>query len=99
MDFNQKLLASGITSTTDMSVNPEPVGDFSEYALVKNLEDKGLLNVRLNLYPSLGLQPDTSTAEALRRKYHSDRLRIAGLKQFIDGVSSAYSACRNTFGP
>lgn len=91
-DFNKKLLASGITTTTDMSVNPEPVGDFSEYALAKSMEDSGTLKVRLNLYPSLGIVPDTSVAEGLRDKYHSDKLRVAGLKQFIDGVSSTYSA-------
>lgn len=92
LDFNKKLLASGITATTDMSVNPEPVGDFSEYALAKKLEDRGELNVRLNLYPSMGLVPETAKAERLRTEYCTDKLRVAGLKQFIDGVSSSYSA-------
>lgn len=92
MEFNEKLAACGITSTTDMSVNPEPVGDFAEYAMAKKLEDQGKLKIRLNLYPSLGLKPDTSIAKALRSQYHSDRLRVAGLKQFIDGVSSNFSA-------
>lgn len=92
MDFNNMLLAKGVTSTTDMSVNPEPVGDFAEYALARQLEEAGEMKIRLNLYPSLGLHPDTSIAEQLRKEYCSERLRIAGLKQFIDGVSSTYSA-------
>ncbi|MCB6993627.1 amidohydrolase family protein [bacterium 210820-DFI.6.37] len=92
LDFNNKLLAKGITATTDMSVNPEPVGDFSEYALAKKMEERGELDVRLNLYPSMGLIPDTNKVEKLREEYDTDKLRVAGLKQFIDGVSSAYSA-------
>jgi predicted amidohydrolase YtcJ len=91
-DFNQKLLACGITSTTDMSVNPEPVGEFSEYAWARDMEANGDLKIRLNLYPSLGIKPDTSTANRLRTEYNSDRLRVAGLKQFVDGVTSTHSA-------
>ena len=91
-EFNNKLLSKGITATTDMSVNPEPIGGFEEYALARRMEEKGDLKVRLNLYPSLGIRPDTSIVEELRKKYCSERLRIAGLKQFIDGVSSTYSA-------
>lgn len=91
-NFNRELLQYGITSVTDMSVNPEPVGDFSEYKAAANLEAGNQLKVRLNLYPSLGITPDTATAERLRSLYHSDKLRVAGLKQFIDGVSSTYSA-------
>lgn len=91
-EFNDDLLSYGITTTTDMSVNPEPVGDFADYAKAKKLEDQGKLKIRINLYPSLGLKPDTSIVEDLRNQYKSEKLRVAGLKQFVDGVSSTYTA-------
>jgi len=92
MAFNKKLSECGITSTTDVSNCPEPVGDFSEYESLHQLELDHRLTVRLNLYPSLGLMPDTGLADRLRDKYHSEKLRVAGLKQFIDGVTSSNSA-------
>lgn len=92
LEFNKKLSECGITSTTDVSVCPEPVGDFSEYAAAHQLEAEQRLSVRINLYPSLGLAPDTTLASELRNKYHSEKLRIAGLKQFVDGVTSSNSA-------
>ncbi len=90
--FNKQLSQCGITSTTDVSTCPEPVGDFSQYELLHQLETEKKLSVRIHLYPSLGLVADTTLASQLRDKYHSEKLRIAGLKQFVDGVTSSNSA-------
>ena len=91
-EFCRQLSSCGITSVTDMSVLPEPLGEPDEYRWAYDLEQEGRLNVRINLYPSLGTHPDTSIADQLREKYHSPKLRIAGLKNFVDGVTSSYSS-------
>lgn len=82
----------GITSIADVSANPildeEPV----EYEPLLSLEKEQKLPVRLHLYPSLGDDGEFSLAEQLAEKYCYDDLQVSGLKQFVDGTTSAYSA-------
>ncbi|MDR2132578.1 MAG: amidohydrolase [Clostridiales Family XIII bacterium] len=92
LEFNDKLSAAGITSTTDMAVGVTSDGDTLGYQILKELEDEKKLVVRLNLYPGLGTEPDTAPADGLREKYNSDKVRIAGLKQFVDGVTYTFTA-------
>ncbi|MBN2051657.1 MAG: amidohydrolase [Spirochaetales bacterium] len=91
-DFVRRLTMAGITSTTNMSASPVVEQDFREYEIARELEEAGELTVRLHLYPSLGLSTDLSVAKELREKYRSGMLRVSGLKHFIDGVTSTYSA-------
>ncbi|MDR2295748.1 MAG: amidohydrolase family protein, partial [Clostridiales Family XIII bacterium] len=92
VDFNRSLSAAGITSVTDMAVGVTSNGDLPGYRVLKELEDEGKLAVRLHLYPGLGTEKDTTHADGLREKYNSDKLRIAGLKQFVDGVTYTFTA-------
>jgi predicted amidohydrolase YtcJ len=92
LDFNRGLSAVGITSVTDMAVCVTSNGDTLGYQILKELENENRLAVRLHLYPGLGTEPDTTLADGLREKYNSDRLRIAGLKQFADGVTYTFTA-------
>ncbi len=91
-EFYKKLAAHGITSTTNMSASPLLEESFYEYEAAAELEKEGDLTVRLHLYPSLGLDTNLDKAKALREQYSSDKLRISGLKHFVDGVTSTYSA-------
>lgn len=90
--FYSEIAKNGITSTTNMSVNPVTENAFTEYEIAAALEKEGELTVRLHLYPSLGLDTNYDTVKRLREKYCSDKLRVSGLKQFVDGVTSTYSA-------
>jgi predicted amidohydrolase YtcJ len=91
-EFNRGLVAAGITSVTDMAVDVTSGKDMSGYKILKSLEDEGNLGVRMHLYPGLGTKPDTSHADALSGKYKSEKLRVAGLKQFVDGVTYTFTA-------
>ncbi len=90
--FYQQLSSHGITSISDMSTNPLLEGDLIAYQVAAALEREGNLPVRINLYPSLGLDGNLEQAKALRSQYCSEKLRIAGLKQFLDGVTSTRTA-------
>ncbi len=90
--FYKKIAACGITSATNMSASPVLETNFKEYEMAAELEKEGNLTVRLHLYPSLGLDADLDRIKALRRQYSSDKLRVSGLKHFVDGVTSTYTA-------
>ncbi|WP_026679448.1 amidohydrolase [Fictibacillus gelatini] len=56
----------------------------------KEFEDSGKLTTRIHLWPRL--TGDLSHARQLRDTYQSEKLRVSGLKQFIDGVITARTA-------
>ena len=91
-NFYKEVARWGITSATNMSVCPVMEESFKEYEIAAELEKDGELTVRLHLYPSLGLHTNLDKAITLREQYCSDKLRVSGLKQFVDGVTSTYSA-------
>ncbi len=56
----------------------------------KEFEDKDELTTRIHLWPVLN--DDLEHAKQLRDTYQSDKLRVSGLKQFIDGVITPRTA-------
>lgn len=92
VDFYKEIAKFGITSATDLSAAPTPVGQFLEYQTASELEKDGKLTVRLHLFPSLGLDTNLEKVKSLSAEYSSDKLRVSGLKQFVDGVTSTYTA-------
>ncbi|MEL7658188.1 MAG: hypothetical protein AAGU75_20025, partial [Bacillota bacterium] len=72
--FYLDIAKNGITSTTNMSVNPVLESSFKEYEVAAELEKEGELTVRLHLYPSLGLDTNYEKVKILREKYSSENL-------------------------
>ncbi|PEK98866.1 amidohydrolase [Bacillus sp. AFS017336] len=56
----------------------------------KEFEDKGTLTTRIHLWPALN--GNLFQAKQLRDMYQSDKLRVSGLKQFIDGIITGRTA-------
>jgi predicted amidohydrolase YtcJ len=90
--FFGTLAAHGITSALFVDIKTVCVGDYEDYRLLKEMEDEGDITCRLNLYPSLGTGTDLSKQKSLRDMYASDKLRVAGLKQFFDGATTSYTS-------
>ncbi|MFT3983395.1 MAG: amidohydrolase family protein [Lachnospiraceae bacterium] len=88
----KSLNAAGITSFTEMgAVLPDAITDV--YRHVKKMEEAGELTVRLFLYPGTDVDPSRiGEIDAYQEIYHTDLLKIAGLKAFADGVTSTYTA-------
>lgn len=78
----------GVTSVSDML--PLPNLQLGNLALYKEYEESGKLSVRINFLAEL--DGDLEKAIALREQYRSDKLRLSGLKQFLDGVFITYTA-------
>lgn len=86
--FMSKANRLGITSISDML--PLPGFELGDPAFYRTLENEGKLSVR-NFFLS-PLDGDLERAKTLRKLYRSDVLRFAGLKQFLDGVPTTYTA-------
>lgn len=83
-----KAASCGVTSIRDMQFFlGQNLGDLSVY---NKLEERGELTARLHAYPGLGENLDKVLS--LREKYNSDKIKVSGLKQFLDGVPATYTA-------
>jgi len=76
----------GITAVHDL----HGLKTIDAYHIFKDFEDRGELTTRVHLWPALN--GDLEHAKQLRDTYRSDKLRVSGLKQFIDGVITTRTA-------
>lgn len=87
--FLQHAAKLGVTSVNDLYAS-RAHEKLEAYSVFKEFEDNGQLTCRFHLYPPLNGQIEQ--AKKFREDYSSDKLRTAGLKQFIDGVVTGYTA-------
>ncbi|MEH7108982.1 amidohydrolase [Bacillus sp. JJ1764] len=88
-DFLKHAASLGVTAVHDLFAT-ESLEMLNDYSVFKEFEDKEELTTRLHFWPALN--GDLEHVKQLREKYHSDKLRVSGLKQFIDGVITARTA-------
>jgi hypothetical protein len=86
--FLSKANRLGVTSVSDML--PLPGFELGDLSLYRKFEEEGKLTVR-NFFLS-PLNGDLTQARELRETYRSDMLKHSGLKQFLDGVATTYTA-------
>lgn len=79
----------GVTSVNDLyaSRSLEKLGN---YKVFKAFENQEKLTARINLYPVM--DEDLTGVKEKCRLYNSEKLKIAGLKQFLDGVVTGHTA-------
>ncbi|GGB40691.1 amidohydrolase family protein [Virgibacillus dakarensis] len=78
----------GITTVSDML--PLPNLELGDLDLYQAFEEKGKLTTRIQFLTALN--GDLERPRMLRKKYNSDKLMFSGLKQFLDGVPTTYTA-------
>lgn len=78
----------GVTSVHDMYAPPNDMLD--DFELFQTMEQSGELTTRIHLVPALS--GDLEKARKWRDTYTSDMLQFSGLKLFIDGVLTGYTA-------
>jgi predicted amidohydrolase YtcJ len=77
----------GVTSVNNMYGSAATLDDFT---LFQEFEEDGNLTARIHLYPAL--DGDIDRVKKWRETYASQKLRVSGLKQFLDGVISNSTA-------
>lgn len=86
--FLDKAASLGITAVSDML--PLPGLELGNLDLYREFEQQGKLTTRIQFLAALN--GDLERPRYLREKYQSDKLKLSGLKQFLDGVPIAYTA-------
>ena len=78
----------GVTSVGDML--PLLDMEFDNLDLYRQYDEQGLLTTRIHFLSTLN--GDLTKPVALREKFNSPALKFAGLKNFLDGVPTTYTA-------
>lgn len=87
-DFLDQAARLGVTAVHDMF--PLPGMELGDLELYEEFEQQGKLTTRIHFLATLDGQLDRS--KRLRDKYRSEKLMFSGLKQFLDGVPTTYTA-------
>jgi predicted amidohydrolase YtcJ len=87
--FLDQAAKMGVTSVNDL-YGTEMNRKLQDFELFREYDDSGDLTVRIHLLPAL--DGDMEEAKRLRDTYRSPMLQFTGLKQFIDGVITGYTA-------
>ncbi|USK67894.1 amidohydrolase [Peribacillus frigoritolerans] len=85
-NFLAQAASLGVTAVNDL----HGLKTIESLDVFKEFEDNGKLTTRIHLWPALN--GDLGHSKQLRETYQSDKLRVSGLKQFIDGVITARTA-------
>lgn len=87
--FLDQAKKTGVTSVNDfyMSRAHEKIEGYSIY---EEFDQANKLTSRIHLYPPMN--GDLKMAKQFKEKYNSGKLKFTGLKQFIDGVVTGYTA-------
>lgn len=88
-NFLRYLAQYGITSVSDMSSDDYTEITMKNYSVMKNMEEE--LTSRIHLYTRLVGYTDFSVTKDWQKKFCSEKVRIAGVKGFVDGVTSTYT--------
>ncbi|HML37768.1 MAG TPA: amidohydrolase [Bacillota bacterium] len=89
--FLNHIAACGVTSISEMSADDYTETTYKNYGVVKEMEEEGELISRIHLYTRLAGYTDFSKAKELEKLYCSEKLRISGVKGFVDGVTSTFT--------
>lgn len=90
-DFLHHINRCGVTSISEMSADDYTDTTHRNYTIIKEMDDAGDLSCRLHLYTKLDGYTDFSKALEYRKEFFSDKLRLNGVKGFIDGVTSTFT--------
>ncbi|WP_327997007.1 amidohydrolase [Brevibacillus choshinensis] len=89
-NFLKHSAALGVTSVNDLYGSPA-MEKLQDFELFDELDKNGELTARIHLSPALN--DDLETVKQLRDRYTSSKLQVVGVKQFVDGVLTGYTAC------
>lgn len=91
-EFLRHIAACGITTISEMTANDYNDTTIRNFRVIKEMEQAGELTARLHLYTKLAGYTDFSKALEYKQEFNSPMLRMQGIKGFIDGVASTFTA-------
>lgn len=90
-DFMRHINRCGVTSISEMSADDYNDTTWRNYCIVRDMEQEDDLTCRLHLYTKLDGYRDFTKALEYKQAFCSEKLRLSGVKGFIDGVTSTFT--------
>ena len=81
----------GVTSISDITAYDYNDTTYRNYSAVREMEREGSLTCRIHLYTKLDGYRDFTKALEYQKEFCSEKLRLSGVKGFIDGVTSTFT--------
>lgn len=91
-EFMRDLAAKGVTSLSEMSADDYQENIYKRYKVFKDMADNGQFTSRVHVYTKLLGYTDYTVAKEWAEEFNSPTFKIVGLKGFLDGVASTYTA-------
>lgn len=91
-EFMKDLATKGVTSLSEMSADDYKENIYKRYKVFKDMSDKGQFTSRVHVYTKLLGYTDYTAAKEWAEEFNSPTFKIVGLKGFLDGVASTYTA-------
>lgn len=89
--YFEHLAENGITSIGWVAITTVFEED-PNFNVLKDYAKEYGLKSRVHMWPALGIKPNLEPQNRLRAEFTDDKLRVAGLKQFFDGVTYTFTA-------
>lgn len=90
--FMKGLASQGVTAISEMSADGYEDMYYKRHKVFKAMDDQGKLTTRIHLYTKLKGMKDFAITKKWQEEFWSPRFRLNGLKGFLDGVTSTYTA-------
>ena len=89
--FQKELAKSGVCALSEMMAYDYTPEDTARYAVLGDLDRRGLLNAHVFSYTKFFEYTDFAPFFACKEKYDTEHFHIAGVKGFVDGVTETYT--------
>ena len=90
--FIKQVVECGVTSVSDMGATDFLGGEPNPLAALQELTEEGKLDCRVHIYSNLMAHDTFEETKAFADANSNDMVQISGVKGFVDGVTSTYTA-------
>ena len=91
-NFMKGLASKGVTSLSEMSADDYTDMFYNRYKVFKKMSDAGDFTSRVHCYTAFMRRTDFSDAVKWKEEFNTPTFRVVGVKGFLDGVTSTYTA-------
>jgi len=86
------LAKQGVTTISEMSADEYIDLYHRRYLIFKDMDQQGKLTSRIHVYPAIKGYKEFSKTLEWQKEFCSGKFRLSGVKGFLDGVTSTYTA-------
>lgn len=92
LHYMDTLAAHGVTAVSEMSADKCSDTIYNRYSLFKKMAAAGKFKARVHSFMAFMRKTDFTDIRKWQKEFNTDLFRISGVKGFLDGVTSTYTA-------